>query len=162
MVSPNTFTRRALCVAPIRAFTLVELLIVLAIISTIAGLTAFFSLDSYYANAREAERKALVTALVAARTRAIDNDYLLPAGVAIYPDDYHGYVIFSGTSYEARLPAYDERIPSSYVQNLATSSPQIIIFTPLSGTTTNATVVFSDPQTGRVSTTTITYEGYIE
>jgi prepilin-type N-terminal cleavage/methylation domain-containing protein len=145
----------------IRAFTLLEVLIVLALVAVVIGATVF-SLSTYATYYRATENARLVTALQMARTRAIHGDYSLPSGVAIYPSGYEGYVIFSGFSYQTRLQINDENILATYPLMPTMWSPATIVFTPLSGTTTPATIVLTDLQTGLVSTTTITYDGYIE
>jgi Tfp pilus assembly protein FimT len=145
----------------LRAFTLFEVLVVLALITGVVGV-AVFSLDTYATYNRTTEQARVVSALQAARTRAMNSVEGLPSGVMLYPSSYNGYIIFSGTSYDTRVSTFDEFIPATYPLLPTAWSARAVVFAPLSGITTPATIVLTDPHTGRSSTTTITYDGYIE
>jgi prepilin-type N-terminal cleavage/methylation domain-containing protein len=146
----------------LRAFTLIEVLVVIAILSTMLGFVSISAVDEYRLRARLQEQALLTTALILARSRAMDNYAEAPAGVAINPPGYRGYVVFSGPVYGEDI--IDQRVffPAVYDVALASSSPSKLVFTALTGTTSRVSIVLIDPHTRRSSTTTINHEGYIE
>jgi len=85
-------------------FTLIEILIVVAILSIIMGLGLFFSIDSYKGYIFLSERDNIVNVLEKARNRALINQYGVPHGVC-YDDKESEYILFGGAVFDA----FDER-----------------------------------------------------
>jgi len=134
-------------------FTLIEVLVVMAMFSVLVGLGLFMSMDMFRGYSARSERDVVVSALGKARSRAMANLNQSPWGVCVLEG---GYVIFQGTVCAAA--AGGESIPVSKAAAVSGLSPGII-FTQLSGTTTPATVAITE--NARTSTVTINYEGTI-
>ena len=67
------------------AFTLIEMVVVMAIISLIGTFTAFVSIDSYRGYAFRSERDTLVASLERARSQSINNMCLGAADMGALP-----------------------------------------------------------------------------
>lgn len=143
-------------------FTLLEVLIVLGLLSVLAGLGLFFALSEYYQTARLAEVVTVKELLQTARTSALHNESGAPHGVIISPPGYNGYILFQGNSFVERDLATQVQIPMSYSLILASSSAREVVFTPLSGTTSPLDITLIDPIHPSTSTITVNYEGYID
>jgi hypothetical protein len=99
----------------------------------IGGFGVVIDLDSYRMGAFRDERATLVIALQKARSSALNNMYLSPHGVAIFPAAHpQHYVVFQGTSYVSADHAMDEILESKYPATLAAGSPAEIVFSQLS------------------------------
>lgn len=137
-----------------RAFTLIEIVVVLAIFSVLILSGLFMSMDTLRGTLHRSERDVVVSLLQKARSRALANMNQSPWGVCYIEP---AYVIFRGTACTAGL-ATNEPVPASPA-NLGTfSSP--IVFSQLSATTTAGTVTLI--QDGRTSVITVNREGTIE
>ena len=146
-----------------RGFTLLEVLIVLMLVSTIVSLSLFFTLGEYRRAALRAESDTVVTILQSARTAAMNNvGGSVPQGLAFFPVGYAGYVLFRGATFTASDPATREFTPLSYPVTFEVGSPAEVVFAPLAGTTTAATIVLIDPETAGSSSIAINYEGLIQ
>ena len=88
-----------------QGFSLVELLIVVAIIVTISGLGLFVGLDFYKTYALNSERDVMIGILMKARNKAANNFNQSAHGMFI---NSNGYTVFQGPSYASRNGAYDE------------------------------------------------------
>lgn len=144
---------------PTAGFTLLEVLIVVMILSTIVSTALFFSYGEYRNTARRSESVIVATLLRSARSQAMSTVGGVAHGLAFLPD---GYMRFAGASLAASDPASREFVPLSYHVWFATSSPREVVFAPLSGTTSEATIILIDAETDSSSSITITYEGHIE
>lgn len=109
-------------------FTLIEILMVAAIIVFLAGLGLFFGIDFYKNYAFYSERNILVGILEKARNQALNNIGQSNHGVYFQTSNY---VIFQGNSYASRNSAYDQIIPASSLINR--SGLQEIVFNQLNG-----------------------------
>jgi prepilin-type N-terminal cleavage/methylation domain-containing protein len=147
-----------------RGFTLIEVLIVVSLITMIAGLTLFFDVSSFRRTAFNAELATLAVALQTARADALNNIDQLPHGVKIYPGSYRGYVVFEGADYSHRDTTKDVSIPSMYTVAVAPSSPDEVVFKQLSGeaSTTNYTLALFDTNRNASGTVLMNTEGLID
>lgn len=134
-------------------FTLVEILIALAILSIIAALGLFASMGAYHSYHRYSQRELLLDVLAQARSHAMNNRDELPWGVC---RDSGQYVLFAGT------PAgpQSERFPAAAPSTVPDCAGGGIIFAQLTGTTTPATIAITEA--GHSSTIRLSYEGRIE
>jgi len=137
-------------------FTLIEVMIVILIVTIVAGLGLFFGLDFYRTYAIDSERDTLVSALRRSRMRALDNVNGAPHGLKIGAQNF---ILYTGNSYAGRNPAFDESISRSAAVNIAGLDD--IVFGSLSATSSySGTVTLSDGV--RQRTININYEGGID
>ncbi len=116
-----------------KGLTLIEVLIVVAIIVTISGLGLFVGLDFYKTHALNSERDIIVSILMKTRNKAANNFNESPHGVYI---DSDGYTIFQGASYALRNQSYDEFIKRTNA--VSASGLQEMVFEQLTGSLTTA------------------------
>ena len=94
-----------------KGFTLIEIIIVIALITLLAALVAPAGIDFYQDNIEERQALLLKTNLEKARDFAIAGKLDSSWGVKFYPDDQECtdcYVFFKGNSYKKRIIAYDK------------------------------------------------------
>ena len=114
------------------AFTLIEIVISVGILTTLAGFGLFVAVDQYKNYVLTSERNTVVSLLQKARGRALNNISEKRHGVAIQPTGKpSSYVLFRGLSYSARDPIYDEEVPVS--QAISFSGITEFTFKQLSG-----------------------------
>ena len=111
-----------------KGFSLIELLIVVAIIVVISGLGLFVSLDFYKTYALNSERDIVVGILMKARNKAANNFNQSAHGVFV---DSTGYMVFQGSSYASRNTSYDELIKRN--NSVTASGLSEIVFEQLTG-----------------------------
>jgi len=147
-----------------RGFTLIEVLIVVSLITMLAGLTLFFDVSSFRRTAFNTELATLAVALQTARADALNNIDQAPHGVKIYPGSYKGYVVFEGSDYAHRDVTKDVAIPSMYTVAVAPPSPDEVVFTQLSGevSISNFTLALLDTNRNASSTIALNAEGLID
>jgi prepilin-type N-terminal cleavage/methylation domain-containing protein len=121
-------------------FTLIEIIVVIGIFAILGTFGLFATLDSYRSSTLSGERASLVSILSRARANSLSNIDGLPHGVHITPTNY---TIFEGSSYDTRAVNMDQTISASNSINHGTSTEDII-FSPLSATTTQATITLSN------------------
>lgn len=134
MRSPSTYSHTRFFS---RGFTLVEIVVVMAIFTLLIGLGLFMSMDSYRGFSFRSERDVVVSLLEKARSRAMANIYQTPWGVCTIGSDY---VIFRGTTCTpggATNESLAKKSPAVGVSGFSSG----IWFSQLSGTTTGGTVV---------------------
>ncbi len=130
MELPRTFIRNA------QGFTLLEVLIVMAIFIMVAGFGLFVSLDTFRGYSFRSERDVVVSVLNKARSQSINN---MCFGTACTDGKPHGvyfgaagkYTIFQGASYATRDTALDEVVNASYKGATVTGTTEVV-FAPLS------------------------------
>ena len=124
-----------------KGFSLIELLIVVAIIVVISGLGLFVSLDFYKTYALSSERDIVIGILMKARNKAANNFNQSAHGVFVDPD---GYTIFQGSSYASRNTSYDEFVKRN--NSITASGLSEIVFEQLTGglTTSEGDVTLSN------------------
>lgn len=88
-----------------KAFTLIEILLVIIILAVLAGSTIPLSINFYKAQQLDTNTKGVVQALRRAQLKAmsIEDDSIF--GVYLTDDDY---ILFKGSSFSARDVSYDE------------------------------------------------------
>lgn len=143
-----------------KGFTLIEVIVVIAILTTLIASTLFFNINSFRGDALRAEAKQLQIILQTARADAMNNINQKPHGVAIHPDGYDGYVLFTGNSYAHREASTSVFIPETYHVTFDISSPQEIVFSQLSGDANyQGNIVLTDTERHALTSITINHEG---
>lgn len=144
-------------------FTFIEVLVVLAMLAIIASITLFFSLNFYQRELLASERSLLISILQTARAKAMQNVAGMPHGVAINPANTHQYVVFVADSYEKAEKSTSLIIPYSPNIQFASSTPETIIFSQLSGQANYEGMIILKGGflSGSSTIITINYEGAI-
>ena len=137
-----------------KGFTFVEIIIVLGLLTMLAGFSVFIGLDGYRGYAFRTERAVLVSTLQKARAESLNNVNQSPHGVRFSTNDY---VLFEGTDYLSRDSSKDETVTTSYGVTFS-GSPEIV-FEQLSGDSTDSSVALTDGI--RTVTVSINGEGRI-
>ena len=136
-------------------YTVVELLIVLGIITIVAGLGLFLSADTYRSSNFSAGVDAVTVSLQRARSRAINNIDAKRHGVKITGGDY---VIFTtDNNYTGRDATKDEIIAGG--AGFVFSGADEFVFDRLSGKTTAGDVTVTAG--GKTATISINSQGRI-
>lgn len=143
-------------------FTLVEVVVVLALLSIVLSSTLFFTSDTYQRTAFLAEKESLVSLLQTARGKALNNSNQQQHGVALYQDGYEGYVLFVGENFASSDVSLHTYITATYPITLDASSPQEIIFDQLSGNASyEGLIILRDGNRGATTGVRINHEGAI-
>ncbi|MDB5189568.1 MAG: hypothetical protein JWL82_525 [Parcubacteria group bacterium] len=150
-----------------KGFTLIEMLIVVSLITAVAALGLFVSMDSFRSYHFHNERDTVVSTLQKARSQAMSNMCFgnsctngKPHGV--YFGTKGSYVIFQGASYAARDTGVDEVIEAKDAAATITGFTSVV-FARLSGdavTLPQDTLTVTD-ESGKVSVITVTPQGRI-
>jgi prepilin-type N-terminal cleavage/methylation domain-containing protein len=159
MQSPNT-SIRARGPTSTRAskrggFTLVEIVVVMAIFALLIGLGLFVSMDAYRGYSFRSERDVVVSELQKARSRAMANVYQTTWGLCYIAPNY---IVFRGTTCAAGI-ATNEVLLASQSVTIAGLTPPGIVFTQVSGTA--AAAIITVTQNARTSSININNEGTI-
>lgn len=110
-----------------RGFTLIEIVIVVAILAAIVGAGAIFGLDSYNRSLCRAEQGSIVALLQNARSKSLNYENKLAHGLHFAPEEY---VLFQGNFYNENDPM-NESTPHASAVNVSAHAD--IIFAPLTG-----------------------------
>ncbi|MDO8537150.1 MAG: prepilin-type N-terminal cleavage/methylation domain-containing protein [bacterium] len=122
-------------------FTLIEVMVVVAILVVVFGYTIGAGSNFYTNQALISERDSLVSLLRGARSKSLVNINQLSHGVLINTST-NQYIVFDGASYAARNQAYDIVFPKSSA--VAIAGPSEIVFSALEGASnTSDTIVIS-------------------
>jgi prepilin-type N-terminal cleavage/methylation domain-containing protein len=149
MTSPSISSRN-------KGFTLIEILVVIAILAMLIGLGLFMSMDSYRAYLSRSERDTVVSLLERARSRAMANSFETAWGVCYIAPNY---IIFRGATCTDGA-ATNEATPGNPAASIVgLSAASAVVFSQLAGTTTGAVVTITEQS--KVSTVTINHEGTI-
>ena len=148
MQSHNTFRHG-------RGFTLVEIVVVLAIFGLLVGLGLFMSMDAYRGFNFRSERDVVVSELQRARSHAMANRYGKAWGVCYIAPDY---IVFRGTACVAGAST-NELLSAAPSVTITGLNPPGVVFSQLSGATTATTIQIT--QDNRTTTVSINHEGTI-
>ena len=129
-------------------FSLIEVVIVIALSGLVLGLGLLLSMDVYRGTTFRSTRSVVVSALTTARGRAMTNQYQSPHGVCYSAPDI---IIFRGSSFGTASD--QERIRGNPAVTFSTAGNFLtcgtgtgVVFTQVSGTTTNTgTMTVSQP-----------------
>ena len=150
MQSPSTSSRNK------NGFTLIEILIAMAIMTGIMALGLFMGLDALHSTYSRSERDTVVALLQKARSRALANIDGVPWGVC-YVSASQTYVLFAGSACNPAAPS-SEATPVGAGAGVSWSAP--VVFSQVSAqVATPVQIVLT--QQNKASTTTINYEGTI-
>jgi prepilin-type N-terminal cleavage/methylation domain-containing protein len=133
-------------------FTLVELLIVIALFAMILSLGLVIGFDSYRRDTLIGERNTLISAMQKARSQAINNIGDKSHGFYF---DGSNYVVFKGNSYATRDASEDLVIPKN--PSIIISGMAEVVFGQLTGDASPAS--YNIVLTDGVSSSTISVNG---
>ncbi len=108
-------------------FSLIEIVIVIALVGVIATTGIVFGLDSHSRFLCRTERDTLIALLAEARSRSINNYRTVSHGVHIEEEKY---VLFFGELYLSTVPTNETTLRSSSIEVF---SPSEIVFEQLTG-----------------------------
>lgn len=111
-----------------RAFTLLEILIVVGIIAILISFTLPLGLDFYKSQQLEANSQGIVQTLRRTQLKAMTQEADSEFGVYLTDENY---ILFKGNSYLARDPQYDQVFEMPRVINV--SGLNEIVFSKLEG-----------------------------
>jgi prepilin-type N-terminal cleavage/methylation domain-containing protein len=144
-------------------FTLIEVIVTIALIGIIGGTAVYFGIDSFRGYSFHSDRDLLVTSLQHARSQAIGNNCLgssctdgKPHGVLIQPDKF---VVFQGISFATADHDVDVIVEAN--PTITKSGLSEVVFKQLSGDVSTVGDIVLTDSVGRVSTTTVGSEGQI-
>jgi prepilin-type N-terminal cleavage/methylation domain-containing protein len=144
-------------------FSLMEVLLVMSMVSVIAGGTLMMQI-SFYQNAQMlSDRDMLVGMLKTARSLSMQNHHGLAHGVLINPDGGAGYLLFEGNSFETSDLSTQIRSASQYGVVVENGRELQVVFEQLSGNSNYVgEIKLADSNNQFASTTiVINYEGAI-
>ena len=139
-----------------RGFSLIEILVVIALLSVIAGLGLFMSMDSLRGYMSRSESDVVVSLLQRARSRAVSNIGQASWGVCFIAPNY---IIHKGSVCTAGLST-NEVVRSGSGASVSGLAAPGVTFSALGGTTTAATITVV--QSGRTAVITLNNEGRID
>ncbi|MDB5245562.1 MAG: hypothetical protein JWN90_667 [Parcubacteria group bacterium] len=135
-----------------RGFTLTEMIVVIALMGTIASFTALQNINAYTRILAHTDASTVRGALVKARSEAMQSlcsselcDAPPPHGVLV---SEHQALIFEGSSYAGRVPNADEIVPLDGTN--AITGMREIVFAPISGEPLEATSLILANNSGAV------------
>ncbi len=139
-----------------RAFSLLEIIIVIFILSALFASIYYFQTSFYDTFLLEGEKELLLNVLRKARIEAAENLYQSPRGVYLTST---AYIIFSGQSFTNRNTSYDINFPHL---NISIASPfSEIVFSQLIATSSaSGTIILS--KRNKSFKILINNEGYID
>ena len=137
-------------------FTLLETLITLAIITSLAGIGLIVGIDAYQRSQLRQEHRSIVSLFEKARIESMNNVGGTGHGVWISGGQA---VLFRGNSYVTRDPEWDVRV--SLAQGLQVQGPDEVVFTRGSGEVAHAGKILLSDGTQTLAID-ITHAGTIE
>ncbi len=146
-------------------FTVIEILVVVALLAMISGLGLIVGMDSYRGYAFRADRDTLVSLLERARSQSINN---ICNGTLCTNGKPHGvfidatssqYILFQGRTYATRDVGVDEVTGGSGF--ITRSGISEVVFAQLSGEVSIPGAIVLSSKAGQTSTTSINVWGQI-
>jgi prepilin-type N-terminal cleavage/methylation domain-containing protein len=126
----------------VRAFSLIEVLVVLGVFAAVAAFSLFMGIDAIARGSALSERDTLVSLLTSARTAGLANINERPHGVRI---DATHFTRFEGVSYDS-FPSTRKSVPRNAAVSVSGPAlPVDIVFSQLAATTTGyATITLTE------------------
>ncbi len=140
-----------------RGFTLVEVLVVVALVSMVIAGGVAVSLSGISRASIASERAQLVSLLTTTRSRALANIHALPQGIRI---NENTYVLFEGSSWSASSNETHVSIDRS--SSVTVSGAAEVVFIPLSADVVQGDVVLTMSQGSMSHTISVLRSGQIE
>ncbi|MEJ0053382.1 MAG: prepilin-type N-terminal cleavage/methylation domain-containing protein [bacterium] len=146
-----------------RGFTLVELLIVIALVATISAIGLIVGLESYQRTLQRNDEDTIRIALLHARSQALNGVCAAkvctgPSAHGVYVGD-SGFVIFEGGSYFSRHEGEDIILEGK--SDALRSGLAEVVFSPLTGKVSLPGEVRLTDAAGKISITAINSEGAV-
>ena len=135
---------------------MIEILVVMAIVTVLAGLGLWIGMDSFRGYSYRSERNRFISSLQKARLESMTNINESKHGVRVESDKY---VIFEGDSYDSNPNSHEISVLSGGVNITGVTFPYDAIFDQLSGTASGTTLNITDG--ARNSLISINNEGRI-
>lgn len=130
--------------ASTRGFTLMEVIVTIALMSVLLGLGLILSMDVYRGTIYRSTRQVLISSLSTARGKSLSNLFQSPHGVCYLAPDF---VIFRGTTYVANS-TLNETVPGNPAVTLSSAGSFFncaggtgIVFSQLAATTSNTGII---------------------
>ena len=142
-----------------KGFTLIEILVVIALLTVIASFGVTAGIDSYQRFLFRSNVDTAVSLLQKARSSAIHNIGETSHGVYFCDPSNSKFVLFRGTTYDPISPSNFPVDKSKAVKVTSCPTPSEIVFTQLSGDTTGGDITLTDGV--RNVTITVNNEGGI-
>lgn len=138
-----------------KGFTLIEAMIALTIISMVAGLGLFASMQTYRASLMRSEISTIHSALLRARSQAMTSG--TAHGLCV-EEEAKAYELYAGAPdiSIARFPMS----PTATVSGMPDCTEGGIAFSPYAATTTGGRIVVAEG--GATRTISVNYEGWID
>jgi prepilin-type N-terminal cleavage/methylation domain-containing protein len=155
MASRKISTAKRFTLSVSKGFTLIEVIIAIAIFIIMLSFGLFISMDALHSTYSRSERDTVVSLLSKARSRSLANIDGAAWGVC-YISASQTYVLFSGATCD---PSAATSEVTSASAGVAVTWGAPAIFSQLSGTTSPTEIVLNEQN--KTSTTTINYEGTI-
>ncbi len=148
--------------------TLIEMLVVLALVGIIGGFALFTSLDTYRGTSFRSDRDLVVALLERSRSQAMNNlcsggcTNGKPHGVAIRPSNHlTSYVAFQGQTYATRDVAVDDIFNSNPVVGISGFSEAVFAQLAATSTVVGGTNLTISDLAGHSSVITVSPNGQI-
>ena len=139
-------------------FTLIEMIIALAVLSLIMGLGLFYGMENFRGETFRSEVDTMVGVLQKARSRAMANIKQSQWGVHYAGSPDYTYTIFRGSDYAHATEK--EVVEGGRAASISPSPLSDVVFTQLSGTTTGTFSAILH-EGGRTNNIQVNYEGTI-
>lgn len=146
-----------------KAFTLFEVMVVIAIFSGVLSATLFTSTNMYQSEVLQTERMLIIQLLQTARSDAQTSQFGMAHGVAFNPDGFIGYVTFSGKTFTESLDETRQFVPSASAVVIAPGAPREVVFLPVSGDVHGSGMIRLTDRNRPLASTTISINdiGYV-
>ena len=140
-----------------KGFTLIEIMVAIAILVLIFGLGGNMGLNFYRQYLREQSKSDLTTILKKARSRAMADINQSNHGVYVGENQN---ILFQGNSYSSRATEYDQAFDKA--SGISISGLGEIVFERFRGSASaSSTIILTDVFTNKTKTIEINYEGRI-